>query len=145
MDVVRLADEADSLQSDSSEVVDHGSEDESNAEVEESCGVVVEIPPEPCPLCVLVPCDWVTFGEEICEECNAVAEQKVPNKEICFHAYRMYTHFRFGVLCQYDQRPLPVCVCREIMDAHPDPNHQYVGFQAAIRDVCVIVVSFINQ
>jgi hypothetical protein len=106
---------------------------------------VVEIPPEPCPLCVLVPCDWVTFGEEICEECNAVAEQKVPNKEICFHAYRMYTHFRFGVLCQYDQRPLPVCVCREIMDAHPDPNHQYVGFQAAIRDVCVIVVSFINQ
>jgi hypothetical protein len=31
------------------------------------------------------------------------------------------------------------------MDAHPDPNHQYVGFQAAIRDVYVIVVSFINQ
>jgi hypothetical protein len=40
-----------------------------------------------------------------------------------------------GILCCYDHRPLPVCVCCDIMDSWPDPDHVYVGFQSAVRDV----------
>jgi hypothetical protein len=118
MDVVCLADEVDSgnivtsssaesvqlevncgiSSSGSYEVEDHCSEDESSADVEESWDAVPAIPPEPCPLCGQVPCDWVTFGDDICQECDEMVDQKVPNKEIRFHAYRMYTRFRFGVL-----------------------------------------------
>jgi hypothetical protein len=35
---------------------------------------------------------------------------------------------------RFDRRQLPVCVCGEIMDSWPDPNHEYVGFQHAMRD-----------
>ena len=82
----------------SSEVEDHCSDDESSADMEESCDGSAARPPEPCPLCGQVPCDWVTFGDDICQECDEMVNQKVPNKEIRFHAYRMYTRFRFGVL-----------------------------------------------
>jgi len=97
--------------------------------------VATVIPLEPCPLCGQVPCDWIAFGEEISEECDELMEQQRPTKESRFHAYRLYTRLRFGVLRKYDRRPLPVCVRGEIMDSYPDPNHQYVGFLAAMNDV----------
>jgi hypothetical protein len=81
------------------------------------------------------PCDWVLFESEICEECEESVEQKHSNKEVQFHTYRLHTRFRFRVLRKFDLRPLPICVRGEIMDNWLDPNHTYVGFQAALRDV----------
>jgi hypothetical protein len=61
-------------------------------------------------------------------------EQGADNKAVRFHAYKMYTRMRHGVLHHFDRQPLPVCVCGEILDEWPDANHIYVGFQMAIRN-----------
>ena len=106
--------------------VDAESEEDSGDEEEEE--VVV------CEMCGQTPCDWETFGEEIWEECQGLKQQGLDNNAIRYHAYRMYTRLRHGVLRRNDRRPLPVCVRGEIMDEWPDPNHEYVGFQAALRD-----------
>jgi len=106
--------------------VDAESEEDSGDEEEEE--VIV------CEMCGQTPCDWETFGEEIWEECQGLKQQGLDNKAIRYHAYRMYTRMRHGVLRRFDRRPLPVCVRGEIVDKWPDPNHEYVGFQAALRD-----------
>jgi hypothetical protein len=93
---------------------------------------------EPCVYCGQNPCDWVTFEADICEECGELEQEKCNNKEIRYHAYRLYTRLRYGVLRKFDRRPLPICVRGEIMDNWPDPNHSYVGFQDALRDVSEI-------
>jgi len=41
---------------------------------------------------------------------------------------------RHGVLRRFDRRPLPVCVHGEILDSWPDANHEYTGFQLAMKD-----------
>jgi hypothetical protein len=43
-------------------------------------------------------------------------EQGADNKAVRFHAYKMYTRMRHGVLHHFDRQPLPVCVCGEILD-----------------------------
>jgi hypothetical protein len=93
---------------------------------------------EPCVYCGQNPCDWVTFEADICEECEELEQEKCNDKEIRHHAYRLYTRLRYGVLRKFDRRPLPICVRGEIMDNWPDPNHSYVGFQDALRDVSEI-------
>jgi hypothetical protein len=90
---------------------------------------------EPCVYCEQNPCDWVTFEDDILEECEVLEEERHSNKEIRHHAYRLYTRLTHGVLCKFDRRPLPICVHGEIMDNWPDPNRSYVGFQAALNDV----------
>ena len=87
-----------------------------------------------CSLCGQV-CDWESFGEEIWEECELLKGQGADNKQVWFHAYKMYTCLRHGVLRRFHRRPLPVCIRGEIMDSCPDPNHEYVGFHAALHDV----------
>jgi len=52
--------------------------------------------PIPCTLCVQVPCDWDTFGEEIWEDCEEL--KGANNKQVRFHAYKLYTCLRHGVL-----------------------------------------------
>jgi len=94
-----------------------------------------EVNKDPCTNCGQNPCDWLVFEEEICDECEQLVQEKRTNKEVWFHAYRLYTRLRHGVLQKINRRPLPICVRGEIMDNWPDPNHTYVGFQAALRDV----------
>jgi hypothetical protein len=94
----------------------------------------LSVEPVLCDLCGQAPCDWELFGEEIWEEGNSLKEQGIENKAIRHHAYKMYTRMRHGVLRRYDRRPLPVCVRGEIMDAWPEANHVYVGFQMAMKD-----------
>ncbi len=65
-------------------------------------------------------------------------EQGSENKAIRYHAYKMYTRLSHGVLRRFDCRPLPVSIHGEIMDSWPDPNHQYIGFQQAMRDAAFI-------
>jgi hypothetical protein len=67
----------------------------SNAEEERSVDVVGDA--TPCDLCAQSPCDWITFGDTICEECDLMADEKYPEKMIRFHAYKLYTHLRHGV------------------------------------------------
>jgi hypothetical protein len=107
-------------------------EEMSKEEVEE---MMEQEEPVPCTLCGQEPCDWDTFGEEIWDDCEELKSQGADNKQVRFHAYKLYTRLRHGVLRRFDRRPLPVCVRGEIMDSWPDPNHVYVGFQAALRDV----------
>jgi len=90
--------------------------------------------PVTCNLCSQLPCDWDVFGEEIWKECNIMKEEGSDNKVVHYHAYKMYTCLRYGVLYCFDYRPLPVCICGEILDSWPDPNHEYVGFKQAMRD-----------
>jgi hypothetical protein len=66
------------------------------------------------------------------EDCEALEEEGRTSKEIRHHAYRLHTRLRYGVLHKFDLRPLPVCVRGKIMDNWPEPNHVYVGFQAAL-------------
>jgi len=47
---------------------------------------------------------------------------------------KIYTQLKHGVLHHFDLRPLPICICSEILDSWPIPNHEYVGFQQAIKD-----------
>ncbi|MFO0446623.1 MAG: hypothetical protein ACK51L_03045 [bacterium] len=101
---------------------------------EPSDGETVQVKEEPpCELCGQVPCDWQTFSEDICEVCDELKDSGLPNNQVRFQAYREYTRLRHGVLRKHDRRPLPFCVRSEIMDCWPDPNGQYVGFQAAIK------------
>jgi hypothetical protein len=93
-------------------------EDEEGEEEEEE--ELMKPAPATCDLCSQAPCDWELFGEQIWEECNSMKEEGSDNK---------------GILCRYDHRPLPVCVRCEIMDSWPDPDHVYVRFQSAVRDV----------
>jgi hypothetical protein len=52
----------------------------------------------PCTLCSQVPCDRESSCEEIWEECELLKGQGADNKQVRFHAYKMYTHLRHGVL-----------------------------------------------
>ena len=74
-------------------------------------------------LCGQAPCDSEQYGEDIWEECNTMKEQGFENNAVRYHAYKLYTRTRHGVFRRYDQRPLPVCVCGEIMDAWPEADH----------------------
>ncbi len=87
----------------------------------------VVVDKDPCVYCQQVPCDWETFGTEICEDCEALEEKGRTTKEIRHHAYRLYTRLRYGVLHKFDCRPLPVYVRGEIMDNGPEPNHRFSG------------------
>jgi hypothetical protein len=91
-------------------------------------------PKEPCSFCGQVPCDWDTFGDEIFDEGMQLKDSGLENNQVRYHAYRHYTRLRHGVLRKHDRRPLPVCVRTEIMENWPDPNRNYVGFQAALKD-----------
>jgi hypothetical protein len=106
-------------------------EDEEGEEEEE----LIKPAPATCDLCGQAPCDWELFGEQIWEECNSMKEEGSDNKAVRYHAYKLYTSLRHGILRCYDRQPLPVCVHGEIMDSWPDPDHVYVGFQSAVRDV----------
>jgi len=126
--IVTLSDDKDVLAGDDSgsTTVESMSEAEVESDTEDA---TVEADPVPCNLWGQTPCDWDVFGEEIWEECNLMKEQGSENEAMRYHAYKMYTRLRHGVLWCFDRRPLPVCICGEIMDSWPDPNHQYVGFQ----------------
>ena len=134
--VAQSDDVAISLDSSSFEADEADDDDDDSVK---DAGSVVELvsPPKPCELCGQSPCDWISFGDQIIEECDEMMDQNLPTNQIRFHAYRLYTQLRFGVLHKHDRRPLPVCVCGEIMDSYPDPNHQYVGFRDALNDVAV--------
>jgi len=131
---------SDSLVS-SSAMEDSPAEDDMSSKVEDSSVEVEEDTADGlqdatvCDLCAQRPCDWVTFGEAICEECNVMADEKYPPNMIRFHAYKIYTRLRHGILCKFDRRPLPICVRGEIMDNWPEPDHVYVGFHSALQDV----------
>jgi len=89
---------------------------ESNVESEEEDGTV-DAYPVPCDLCGQTPCDWDVFGEEIWEKCNQMKEGGSENKAMHYHAYKIYTRLRYGVLRRFDCRPLPVYVRGEILDS----------------------------
>jgi len=94
-------------------------EDSSGAMHEFEASIVNEaaaVEKEPCVYCGQNSCDWVTIEDDIVEEFYVLEEEKHSNKEIHHHAYHLYTRLKHGVLCKYDQRPLPICVCGEIMD-----------------------------
>jgi hypothetical protein len=111
------------------------SDDDTQEEDEEGEEELMKPAPATCDLCGQAPCDWELFGEQIWEECNSMKEEGSDNKAVRYHAYKLYTSLRHGILRRYDRRPLPVCVRGEIMDSWPDPDHVYVGFQSAVRDV----------
>jgi hypothetical protein len=107
---------------------------EAESELECESGLEEEsVEPVTCDLCGQTPCEWEVFGEEIWEECNSLKEADMENKAVRHHAYKMYTRMRHGVLHRFDRRPLPVCIRGEIMDAWPEADHVYVGFQMALR------------
>jgi hypothetical protein len=127
--VVKLDSEEGSLVVDSD---DNSSELASDAE--DTDEEIEVCPKEPCSFCGQVPCDWDTFGDEIFDEGTQLKETGLENNQVRYHAYRHYTRLRHGVLRKHDRRPLPVCVRTEIMENWPDPNRNYVGFQAALKD-----------
>jgi hypothetical protein len=53
--------------------------------MEETLGTMVE-----CVICSQTPCDWITYGDELCEECDSLKDQYIPNKSIRHHAYWSY-------------------------------------------------------
>ncbi len=77
----------------------------------------------------------MAFENDFCEQCEEMMEEMCNSKEIHHHAYCLYTRLMYGVLCKFDQRPLPIFVCGEIIDNWPDLNHSYVCFQDALREV----------
>jgi len=93
--------------------VDAKSEEASEEEEE----VEAKADPIICYLCGQSPCDWDTYGEELWEECNRLKEAGADDKAMRFHAYKLYTRRRHGVLRRFDRRPLPVCARGEILDS----------------------------
>jgi hypothetical protein len=74
---------------------------QSEAETEEE-EESVKPAPVTCDLFSQAPCDWELFGKEIWEECNSIKEQGSDNKAVRYHAYKMYTCLRHGILCCFD-------------------------------------------
>jgi hypothetical protein len=95
--IVTLGNDEDTVGSNSStsDVVEVRSE--SIVESDEEDGTV-EADPVPCDLCGQTPFDWDVLGKEIWEECNLMKEQVSENKAVRYHAYKMYTRLRHGVL-----------------------------------------------
>jgi hypothetical protein len=124
------SEEREQLEVDEEEEEDSEVEDE---EVEVDEALEVNGDPVACDLFGQAPCDWDSFGEEIWEECNSLKEGGLDNKVVRFHAYKLYTRVRHGILHHFDQRPLPICIHGEIIDSWPDPNHSYTGFQYALN------------
>lgn len=83
--------------------------------------------------CRQVPCDWDALGDEISEECEELQEQKLLPNQIHFHGYKLCTRMKLGMLRRYDHWPLPMCIHSEIMENCPDPGHDFIAVQAAIR------------
>jgi hypothetical protein len=96
-------------------------------------------PKDTCSFCGQVPCDWDTFGDEIFYEGMELKESGLENNQVCYHAYRHYTHLRHGVYRKHDHHPLPVCAQTEIMENWPDPNRNYVGFQAVLKEAAWVL------
>ncbi len=101
-----------------------------------------DVPLEPCVLIRQVPCNWISFHDEICEECEELMKQQQSNREIHFHAYQLYNPLRFGVIHKFNHRHLPVCVHSEITGSYPDPSHQHFGFLASMNDATLDLMLF---
>jgi hypothetical protein len=61
----------------------------------------------PCDFCGQVPCDWVIFADDVCDQ---LKDSGMENNQVRFHAYREYTRLKHGVLHKHDRRPLPIHV-----------------------------------
>jgi hypothetical protein len=48
----------------------------------------------PCDFCGQVPCDWVTFADDICDVCDQLKDSGMENNQVRFHAYREYTRLK---------------------------------------------------
>jgi hypothetical protein len=74
------------------------------------------------------PCDWVMFEIRFVSNVRNWRRRSANTKNSA-------TRLKYVVLCKFDQRPLPILVCGEIMDNWPALNHSYFGFHDALRDV----------
>jgi hypothetical protein len=66
--------------------LDSAVDDSSSTEVDQT---FADIPKDPCTYCGQSPCNRELFGEDICEECEEMVEEKCTNREVHFHAYRL--------------------------------------------------------
>ena len=76
--------------------------EEEDLEVEDEEEVEGKADPIICDLCGQSPCDWDTYIEELWDECNSLKEGGADNKAVCFHAYKLYTRMRHGMLRHFD-------------------------------------------
>jgi hypothetical protein len=90
-------------------VLDVESEVEEESEAEDDEELEDKESPVVCELCGQAPCDWQLFSEEIWEDCNGLKEAGADNKAVRFHAYKMYTGLRHGILQCLIEDPCP-CV-----------------------------------
>jgi len=52
----------------------------------------------PCEFCGQVPCDVITFWDDICEICDDLKDSGLANNQVRFQAYKEYTRLKHGVL-----------------------------------------------
>jgi len=130
----KVEEEEDVEAEEAEEEVEKYEDDKEEEEDEDEENEAMAVCPR-CDFCGQQPCDWEMFGDQIAEECDEMVENGIPKNEIHFHAYKLYTRLKHGVLRRCDCCKLPVCVQGEIIDSYPDPNHKYVGFQLALEDV----------
>jgi len=66
--------------------LDSAVDDSSSTEVDQT---FADIPKDPFTYCGQSPYNRELFGEDICEECEEMVEEKCTNREVHFHAYRL--------------------------------------------------------
>jgi hypothetical protein len=110
---------------------------EADAEVDECC----------CYTCGKTPCEWIEFGLPMLGEVQSkfdistgktegyVVElsngEHIPNKNIRYLSYRLFTYEKFGHLGHGNRVKLPNCVEGKIKEFFPELSGTYTNFQAA--------------
>ena len=101
---------------------------------------------ECCYICGKSPCEWIEFGLPAISElknrfCIDTAKshgyivdisngEHVPNKNVRFSCYRLFTYEKYGHLGHGNRMKLPDCVEAVIKETFPDLDGMYTNFQA---------------
>ena len=88
-----------------------------------------------CEGCENDPCIWISFGEDVCNECESWKEVQtmmtsvvVHNNECRKYCYRKFSGILHGVLGKGVRKVLPSCLVRKIRDTYSDKGSNYMGY-----------------
>jgi len=99
---------------------------------------------EVCFICGGTPCEWDEYGAEMLENLEATYPKDdqgqhidpstglpVPLNTVRFALYQSFIYLKYGHLGRFNRIPLPQCIEDKIKETYPDPDGNFVGFQAA--------------
>ena len=50
------------------------------------------------------------------------------NENYCYHAYRSYVKYLYGLLGKFNRKVVPACLVKRIREFYPSDSGSYVGY-----------------